>query len=158
MAQHQVETLFEIVGIGTPLTIDEATLSRVFGLYARVLVDVDMSGRLFDYVLVEREVYAFLISIEYEKQPLYCAHCKMLGHTMQNCKKLSSKNDQDSTDKPKVAKKKKLNTMHNDSIVFGGKELRQSQISQRRMLISLLCLFRIQGKSTAMIYLILISL
>lgn len=43
------KTLFEIVsGIGTPLTIDEATLSRVFGLYARVLVDVDMSGRLFD--------------------------------------------------------------------------------------------------------------
>lgn len=62
--------MFEIAsGIGTPLTIDEATLSRVFGLYARVLVDVDMSGRLFDSVLVEREGHAFPVAIEYEKKP-----------------------------------------------------------------------------------------
>jgi len=37
-------TLFEIAsGIGYPLTIDEATQSRLFGHYARILVDVDMS-------------------------------------------------------------------------------------------------------------------
>jgi hypothetical protein len=112
--------LFDIVsGIGTPLAIDDATLSRLFGLYARVLVDVDMSSRLFDYVIMEREDHAFLIAIEYEKQPLYWAHCKMLGHTLQNCRKLYSKNGH--TDKPKVAKKKQLNTMQTDSIVVGGK-------------------------------------
>lgn len=61
--------MFEIAsGIGTPLTIDEATLSRVFGLYARVLVDVDMSGRLFDSVLVEREGHAFPVAIEYMRR------------------------------------------------------------------------------------------
>jgi len=50
-------TLFEIAsGWGTPLTIDEATLSRRFGLFARVLVDVDLSAKIFESVLVESEV------------------------------------------------------------------------------------------------------
>lgn len=40
-------TLFEIAfGIGTLLTIDDATQSRLFGLYARVLVDIDVSKKL----------------------------------------------------------------------------------------------------------------
>lgn len=100
------KTLYEIAsGIGTPLTIDEATQARLFGLYARVLVDVDMSGRLFESVLVEREGHAFPIAIEYEKQPPYCGHCKMLGHTLQNCKKLSPMNIKEGIDKAKVHKK-----------------------------------------------------
>ena len=34
--------------------------------FARVLVDVDMSGKLFDSVLVEKEGRDFLVAIEYE--------------------------------------------------------------------------------------------
>ena len=61
------KTLFEIAsGLGTPLTIDEATLSRKFGLYARVLVDVDLSSQLFDSVVMESEGFALPISIQYE--------------------------------------------------------------------------------------------
>jgi len=114
-----------------PLTIDEATLARVFGLYARVLVDVDMSERLFDSVLVEREGHAFPVAIEYEKQPFYCAHCKMLGHTLQNCKKISSKNDQDGTDMVKVAKRHQPNTTHTEFTVPVRKVVKQSKISQK---------------------------
>ena len=48
-------TLFEIAsGIGTTLTIDDATQSRLFGLYVRVLVDVDVSKKLYNAILVER--------------------------------------------------------------------------------------------------------
>jgi len=58
--------------------------------FSRVLVDVDMSGKLFDSVLVEKEGRDFLVAIEYEKQPLFCLHCKILGHSIQQCKKLIS--------------------------------------------------------------------
>jgi len=78
------KTLFEIAsGIGTPLTIDDATRARLFGLYTRVLVDVDMSGQLFDSVIVEREGYAFYVYVPYERQPPFCSHCKFLAHTIQ---------------------------------------------------------------------------
>jgi len=80
----QYQTLFEIaLGLGTPLVIDDATQARLFGLYARVLVDVDLSLELFDLVIVEREGYAFFfVEVQYERQPAYCSHCKLLGHTI----------------------------------------------------------------------------
>jgi len=68
--------------------IDDAAKTRPFGIYARVLVDVDMSGKLFDLVLVEREGYTFPIEIQYERQPLLCSHYKTLGHSIQQCKRL----------------------------------------------------------------------
>jgi hypothetical protein len=40
-------------GVGTPLLVDDTTKSRLFGIYARILVDVDMSEKLFNSVLVE---------------------------------------------------------------------------------------------------------
>lgn len=54
------KNLYEITfGIGTHVTIDEATQARIFGLYARVLVDEDKSSELFESMLVEREGHAF---------------------------------------------------------------------------------------------------
>lgn len=55
-----VQTLFEIASaVGTPLLIDAATQNRTLDHYARVLVDMDLSKRIFDEVLVEREGYTF---------------------------------------------------------------------------------------------------
>jgi len=83
------KTLFEIAsGLGTPLSIDEATLSRRFGMFARVLVDVDLSAKMFESVLVESEGFALPISVQYERHPLFCVQCKVLGHSTHNCKKL----------------------------------------------------------------------
>jgi len=65
----------------------------LFGHYARVLVDVDLSEKLFDYVLVEREGHVFPIPIEYEKHPDFCQHCKALVHVIHQCKKLQSSKD-----------------------------------------------------------------
>jgi len=67
------------------LTIDEATLNRRFGLFARVLVDVDLSEKLFESVIVEREGHALSIVVQYEKHPLFCAHCRNLGHSIHTC-------------------------------------------------------------------------
>jgi hypothetical protein len=73
------QTLFEIAsGLGTPLTIDEETQNRRFGLFARVLVDIDMSERMFESVMVQ-----------YEKYPLFCSHCKSIGHSIQACSKMN---------------------------------------------------------------------
>lgn len=62
------------------------------GVFARILVDVDLSEQLFEYVVVETEGHALFIDVQYEKQPLFCANCKVLGHILQNCMKLSSSN------------------------------------------------------------------
>ncbi|KEH43382.1 DUF4283 domain protein [Medicago truncatula] len=65
-------TLLEIAsGLGTPLIIDDATMHRRFGLFARVLIDVDLSEQLFETIIVEREGHALSISIQYEQQPSF---------------------------------------------------------------------------------------
>ena len=58
------------------------------GIFARVLVDVDLSESMFKSVVVEREDHALSISIQYEKHPIFCANCKMIGHSIQTCSKL----------------------------------------------------------------------
>ncbi|XP_045802788.1 uncharacterized protein LOC123896450 [Trifolium pratense] len=84
--------LFEIAGgLGTPLILDEATKNRSFGHYARILVDINLSQRLFDDILVEREGHAFYVEIVYEKLPEYCDYCKSIGHPVNSCNKLKPK-------------------------------------------------------------------
>lgn len=86
------QTFFEIASeLGTPITIDEATQQRRFGIFARVLIDVDLSEKLFESVVIELEDHALSVSVQYEKHPLFCANCKMLVHDIQNCSKLISR-------------------------------------------------------------------
>jgi len=50
------QTLWEIASaLGTPLVIDNATSKRLFGHYARILVDMDFSRKIFHEIVVERE-------------------------------------------------------------------------------------------------------
>lgn len=87
------QTLFEIAsGLGTPVSIDDTTLNRRLGIFARVLIDVDLSENLFESVVVEREEHALSIIVQYEKHPSFCSHCRMIGHTIQNCSKLNAYN------------------------------------------------------------------
>lgn len=61
------QTLLEIAsGLGTPLIIDDATLHRRLGIYARVLIDVDLSEQLFESVIVEREGHALSVMVQCE--------------------------------------------------------------------------------------------
>ncbi|MCH91231.1 NBS resistance protein, partial [Trifolium medium] len=73
-------TLFEIASaIGTPLSLDESTKNRVFGHYALILVDMDLSRRVFDEIMVERDGYTFNLEVVYERLPDVCSHCKVIG-------------------------------------------------------------------------------
>ncbi|MCH84492.1 NBS resistance protein [Trifolium medium] len=85
-------TLFEIAGgVGTPLMLDAATKKRSFGHYARILVDVDLSKRLFDEIMVEREGFAFFVQVVYENLPDFCNHCQTIGHSVAACHQLHPK-------------------------------------------------------------------
>lgn len=41
--------------------------------------------------MVEKEGFAFLVGIEYEKLPLFCSHCMIIGHSLMNCNKIKKK-------------------------------------------------------------------
>jgi len=120
------QTLFEIAsGLGTPLTIDESTLSRRFGLFARILVDVDLSSKLFEITMVEREGHALSINVQYEKLPPFCAQCKMMGHSIQTCKKILI--DDSTTVQKNYQRDLKTNKQFHDSLL-GNKPTQTTEI------------------------------
>lgn len=61
-------------------------------MFARILVDVDLSEKMFETVVIESEGQDLSIQVQYEKHPSFCAHCRMLGHNTQNCLKLNPHN------------------------------------------------------------------
>lgn len=65
--------------------------------WTKWLLDVDLSDKMFESVVIESEGHALSIQVKYEKYPSFCAHCRMLGHTIQNCLKLSASNQHDAT-------------------------------------------------------------
>ena len=83
-------TLKEIASaIGTPIDIDGPTRNRTFGHYARILVDIDLSKKAYDEVLVERDGFAFMVEIQYEQRPLFSHHCYSIGHNIATCRWLN---------------------------------------------------------------------
>lgn len=74
------------VDIGAPIVLDEATNKKMFGHFARVLVDVDLSGSLREQILVEREGFSFFVGIEYENMSFFCSICQIIGHSIDKCR------------------------------------------------------------------------
>jgi len=95
--------LFEITcGIGIPWLIDETMKKRTFGNYDRVLVEIDLSKRIFDEVMVECERFAFYVMVVYECLPEFFINCFTIGHSISLCNKLlAKKDDRLKPDKPK---------------------------------------------------------
>lgn len=82
--------LFAIArGIGIPLSLDDATINKSLGHFARVLVDLDLAAPIRDKILVERKDFTFLVGIDYERLPLFCSSCMVIGHSLDNCGKNS---------------------------------------------------------------------
>ncbi|XP_019450653.1 PREDICTED: uncharacterized protein LOC109352923 [Lupinus angustifolius] len=80
--------LFSIAGgLGTPISLDDATSNRSFGHFARVLVDIDLKSHLHNQILVEREDFAFFVYIEFENLPDFCLRCNSIGHLASTCRK-----------------------------------------------------------------------
>jgi hypothetical protein len=95
-------TLKEIASaVGTPIDIDGPTRNRTFGHYARILVDIDLSKKLYDEILVEREDFAFKVEVQYERMPLFCQHCHSIGHNISSCRWLHPQPPKDKNDRGK---------------------------------------------------------
>jgi len=79
-------------------------LKRLFGHYARILVDIDFSKKIFHETLVEREGGSYPTEVVYERILDFCSHCQTLGHDVTNCRWLYPRKEDMSKDK--VAKGK----------------------------------------------------
>ncbi|KAL6194794.1 hypothetical protein ACLB2K_035870 [Fragaria x ananassa] len=81
-------TLFEIAnGIGVPVKIDQNTLERKFGLFARVLIDIDLSvDPPCELVVRRKNGESVVIEVGYERLPQLCSHCGNVGHSVTACK------------------------------------------------------------------------
>ncbi|MCH83360.1 DUF4283 domain protein, partial [Trifolium medium] len=80
--------------IGTPICTDSITAKprheRTFGQFARVLVEMDLSQPLHEGVWVNRKGYSFFVEFEYENLPDFCNNCLVIGHHVDNCKRLAN--------------------------------------------------------------------
>lgn len=82
------QTLFNNAsGAGFPLKIDPRTLALEQGLYARVLIEVDIANPLPDKILVKNGKSDFVVRTEFERLPVYCTFCNSVGHGIENCNK-----------------------------------------------------------------------
>jgi hypothetical protein len=84
--------------VGTPIDLDAPTPNRAIGHYARILVDMDLSKRVFDEILVELEGFAFKVEVKYERRPPFCHHCYMIGHILTTCNWLHPQQAKDKID------------------------------------------------------------
>ncbi|AES65336.1 hypothetical protein MTR_2g038110 [Medicago truncatula] len=93
-----------------PITLYEPTRNRVFGPYARLLIDIDLSKPICDNVLVEREGFPFHVGVVYEKHLEYCHSYQTLGHHISQCNKLKREKivASNKKDKPKGEKNPKF--------------------------------------------------
>ena len=80
-------TLREIAcAVGTPLILDNATLKRLFGHYARILVEIDFSKKIFHKILVEREGGSYPVVVVYERIFVRIVrHLDMMLQTVVGC-------------------------------------------------------------------------
>ena len=79
-------------------------MKRLFGHYARILVDIDFSKKIFHETLVEREGGSYPTEVVYERILDFCSHCQILGHDVTNCRWLYPRKEDMSKDR--VAKGK----------------------------------------------------
>ena len=95
-------TLKEIANaVDTPIDIDGLTRNGTFGHYARILVDIDLSKRAYDKILVEREGFAFKVEVQYERRPLFCHHCYSISHNVSTCRWIHPQAAKDKNDRGK---------------------------------------------------------
>lgn len=82
------ESILSKIGsrVGTPMYTDSLTRTRKQYNYARMLVEIDASKELVNFVdmrLLNGETRKQFV--EYEFVPKYCTDCKQLGHSLSGC-------------------------------------------------------------------------
>ncbi|WOL08081.1 hypothetical protein Cni_G16833 [Canna indica] len=81
-----VEILPQIAAvIGKPVKMDEYTMARVRGKFARVCVLLDITKPIQQGVWIDTEKGNFFQTIAYENLPVLCFKCRKVGHKEDGC-------------------------------------------------------------------------
>lgn len=67
-------------GLDTPLKIDKKTIEKEIGLFARILIDVDLAHQIPERLLIQRKELEFFVFVEVENCPSFCSSCGAVGH------------------------------------------------------------------------------
>lgn len=112
------QLLLEIArGVGLPLQLAKMTQDCIYANYARVLVDVDLSGNLPSSLMIERADHGFPVDIVYENLPHKCNTCGRIGHQTSDCRQNKFREDDKTCDRSKakiiyIPVSKYVNTVH----------------------------------------------
>lgn len=68
------------------LWFDRATLQGDVGHYVRILVDVDLSSELPDFIYLDVDGQDIEIELSYESLPTFCTTCMSIGHDLIMCR------------------------------------------------------------------------
>ncbi|KAF5197968.1 zinc ion binding / nucleic acid binding protein, partial [Thalictrum thalictroides] len=69
-------------GVGYPMKVDDTSINKQYGYY------VDLTKPIPDQILVSTEDYEFWQDVVVTKIPKFCNHCKIVGHSVTECRKL----------------------------------------------------------------------
>ncbi|XP_057775104.1 uncharacterized protein LOC130994087 [Salvia miltiorrhiza] len=73
--------------LGQPLKIDGNSIDDEVAQYARIFVEIDLAQPLAESMVIDGGDYYFNIDLSYEYIPLYCTKCKIVGHSVDRCRK-----------------------------------------------------------------------
>lgn len=65
---------------------DSPTLNGDVGHFARILVEVDLTNSLHDFVILEVNGLDIEVELHYESLPLFCCACKNIGYRLSSCR------------------------------------------------------------------------
>ncbi|KAL8483851.1 hypothetical protein ACS0TY_026514 [Phlomoides rotata] len=71
--------------LSTLIKIDDRTIHRRMGHYARVLVEVDMKTEPIEKIMYKRCGVCSFANLVFERLPEFCRNCGIVGHSMANC-------------------------------------------------------------------------
>ncbi|XP_058734051.1 uncharacterized protein LOC131605747 [Vicia villosa] len=73
--------------IGTPMFTDECTTTKLRFTYARILVEVDLTQKLCEEIIINYDGKKRKQRVEYEWRPQFCERCQKVGHVCERDKK-----------------------------------------------------------------------
>ncbi|KAL8502772.1 hypothetical protein ACS0TY_021763 [Phlomoides rotata] len=85
-----------VSAFGTLLKIDDHTLHRRIGHYARILVEIYMKTKLIKKIMYKRSGVCSFANLVYERLPEFCRGSGIVGHTTTACTR-GKKNEKEDT-------------------------------------------------------------
>ncbi|WOL17753.1 hypothetical protein Cni_G26546 [Canna indica] len=86
MEYWQNSSLFRIASlVGKPIKVDEQSFSWLRGKFVRICVDLDFTKPLKQGLWIEKPGYGIFQAIRYERLPIFCFKCGIIGHNIKDC-------------------------------------------------------------------------